>query len=86
MFRSFRLRSLVAIIVVGMAAFTWAGPATHAQEATPAADAASMEGLSYTSLGVLSNLMLPSPADVEVARVGFAPGAGFPFDARSPLA
>src|SRR5512133_157528 len=85
MSRSLRLLSLVAIMVLSLAGLTWAGTVTHAQEATPAADEASMQGLSYTSLGVLPNLPVPSPADVEVARAGFEPGAGFSFDASDPV-
>jgi quercetin dioxygenase-like cupin family protein len=83
MSRSLRLLSL-AVLVVGMAVFAQTSPITRAQESTPAAAEMSMEGLSYTPLGVLTGVALPSPADMEVARVGFEPGAGFPLDPNDP--
>ncbi|MFT4038208.1 MAG: hypothetical protein QM692_08530 [Thermomicrobiales bacterium] len=67
-------------------------PATtpaSAQEATPAASAADtgamvMGGVMFTPLGMAPGVALPAMADLEVARVEFAPGAGFPFDASEP--
>jgi quercetin dioxygenase-like cupin family protein len=60
-----------------------ADPGAVAQEATPSAETG-MEGLTFTLLGIAPGVTLPGAADLEVARVGFAPGAGFPFDASDP--
>jgi quercetin dioxygenase-like cupin family protein len=57
-----------------------------AQDATPAAGEMDMGGLSFTLLGVALGAPLPSTGDLQVARVGFAPGAGFPFDPSDPTA
>ena len=43
-----------------------------------------MEGLTFTLLGLAPGVTLPSAADLQVARAGFDPGAGFPFDASDP--
>lgn len=75
--RSVRLFPLVLVLLLGLAA-VGAG-AVRAQEATPAAGEMSMEGLTFTLLGTASEVTLPSPADLQVARAGFAPGAGFPL-------
>jgi quercetin dioxygenase-like cupin family protein len=81
-----RLLSLVAVMAFGIGAVGWSGPATHAQEATPAAEEGmGMEGLSFTLLGLAPGVALPATADLEVARSTFAPGAGFPFDASDPV-
>jgi quercetin dioxygenase-like cupin family protein len=84
--RSFvhRCRVLLSIFVLllGILALR-AQPVAVAQEATPSAEM-SMEGLTFTLLGIAPGVALPGAADLEVARVGFAPGAGFPFDASDP--
>lgn len=82
---SLRVLSLIVAIAVGMVALTQAGSVTQAQEATAPAGQTAMAGLTYTSLGVLPNLAVPSPTDVEVARGVFAPGAGFGLDASDPV-
>jgi quercetin dioxygenase-like cupin family protein len=76
------LLSVVAVMLLGVLALR-AQPVTVAQEATPSAEM-SLEGLSFTLLGIAPGVTLPGAADLEVARVGFAPGAGFPFDAGDP--
>jgi quercetin dioxygenase-like cupin family protein len=76
------LLSLVALMLLGLLALG-AHPRAAAQEATPSAEM-SMEGLTFTLLGIAPGVTLPGAADLEVARVGFAPGAGFPFDASDP--
>lgn len=43
-----------------------------------------MEGLRFTLLGIAPGVTLPGATDLEVARVGFDPGAGFPFDPGDP--
>ena len=78
------LQSVVTVALLGILALH-AQSVVVAQEATPAADEMGIEGLTYTPLGILANLTLPSPADVEVARTVFAPGAGFSFDASDPF-
>lgn len=86
MHRSWRPFPLVLVLLLGLVA-VGAG-AVRAQEATPAAGEMSMEGLTFTLLGTASEVTLPSPADLEVARAGFAPGAGFPLvptDATSAM-
>jgi quercetin dioxygenase-like cupin family protein len=42
------------------------------------------EGLTFTLLGFADGVKLPGPVAVEVARSGFAPGAGFPFVPGDP--
>ena len=76
------LLSVVVVVLHGSLALT-VQPIAVAQEATPAADEMG-EGLSFTLLGLLPGVSLPSAADLQVARAEFAPGAGFPFDASDP--
>ena len=76
------LLSVVAVVLLGVLALT-AQPVATAQEGTPSAEM-SMEGLTFTLLGVVEGATLHSPADVQVARAGFDPGAGFPIDASDP--
>ena len=73
------LVSVLAVVLLGLVAIE-AQPPVMAQEATPASDEMGMEGLTFALLGIAPGVTLPSAADVEVARVGFAPGAGFPFE------
>ncbi len=81
--RRFRVPlSVVAVVLLGVLALT-AQPVAIAQEGTPSAEM-SMEGLTFTLLGVVEGAPLHSPADVQVARTGFDPGASFPFDASDP--
>jgi quercetin dioxygenase-like cupin family protein len=74
------LMSAAASVITSLLAVQRGG----AQESTPSAGAMSMEGLTFNLLGVAPNVTLPSPADLQIARAGFAPGAGFPFDASDP--
>jgi quercetin dioxygenase-like cupin family protein len=60
-----------------------AQPIAVAQEATPAATEMAGEP-TFTLLGLAPGATLPSPADLQVARVEFPPGVGFPFDASDP--
>ena len=86
MYCSRRLVPLVFVLLAGLIA--GGVGAVRAQEATPAAGEMAMEGLTFTLLGAASAVTLPSPADVQVARAGFAPGAGFPLvplDATSAM-
>ena len=76
------LLSIVVVMLLGGLALR-AQPEAVAQDATPSADM-SMEGLTFTLLGVVPSATLPSPAEMQVARTGFDPGAGFPFDPNDP--
>jgi quercetin dioxygenase-like cupin family protein len=76
------LLSVVAVMLLGLMA-PGAHPRAVAQEATPAAEM-NMEGLTFTLLGIAPGVTLPSAADLEVARVGFDPGAGFSLDPGDP--
>lgn len=78
------LLALVVVLILGASGLT--GPlAARAQDATPATDEGSMDGLSFTLLGIAPGVTLPGTADLQVARAGFEPGAGFPFDASDPV-
>ena len=80
-----RFGALVALIAVLLLGWTTiSGQRVTAQDATPAADEMGMEGLTFTLLGLAPGVTLPGAADLEVARVGFDPGAGFPFDPGDP--
>jgi quercetin dioxygenase-like cupin family protein len=82
--RRFRVfLSVVAIMLLGIV-ITGARPAAVAQEATPASDEMSMEGLTFEPIGFAQGVTLPSPADLSAARAGFEPGAGFPLEASDP--
>ncbi len=76
------LLSVVALTLLGVLALR-AQPVVVAQEATPSAEM-SMEGLTFTLIGIAPGVTLPGAADLEVARVGFEPGAGFPIDPSDP--
>ena len=77
------LLSLVVVVMLGIARLP-GSPAAVAQEATPAAEGMEMGGLTFQPLGFAPGVPLPGTVDLEVARAGFAPGAGFPFDASDP--
>jgi quercetin dioxygenase-like cupin family protein len=77
MHRSWRPFPLVLVLLLGLVVV--GEGAVRAQDATPAAGEMSMEGLTFTLLAAESEVTLPSPADLQVARAGFAPGAGFPL-------
>jgi quercetin dioxygenase-like cupin family protein len=79
-----RCRVLLSVVAVMLGLMApGAHPRAGAQEATPAAEM-SMEGLTFTLIGLAPGVTLPSAADLEVARVGFDPGAGFPLDPGDP--
>ena len=73
---------LFVVMLLGLRALG-AQSVALAQEATPAAEEMA-EGLAFTLLGLAPGVTLPSSADLQVARVEFAPGAGFPFEASDP--
>ena len=82
--RRFRvLLSGVSVLLLGAVAPA-AQPFAVAQEATPAGEEMAPEGLTFEPLGLALGVTLPSTADLTAARVGFEPGAGFPFDASDP--
>jgi hypothetical protein len=68
---------LSVVMLLGLGALG-AQSVALAQEATPAGEEMA-EGLAFTLLGLAPGVTLPSAADLQVARVEFAPGAGFPF-------
>jgi quercetin dioxygenase-like cupin family protein len=80
-----RIGVLVSLVVVGLLGTLalHAQPGALAQEATPAADM-EPEGATFLPLGFASGVMLPSPADMIVARFSLEPGAGFPLEANDP--
>lgn len=92
-----RLFPVLAILILAVGITMLPGwSLVHAQDATPASgDAAldatpasgdmAMDGLSFELLGIAPGVALPAGADLEVARAGFAPGAGFPFDASDQV-
>lgn len=80
--RRFSVLLSIVVLLLGVLALR-AQPVAVAQEATPSAEM-DMEGLTFTLLGIAPGVTLPGAADLEVARVGFAPGAGFPFDPGDP--
>jgi quercetin dioxygenase-like cupin family protein len=84
MLRSWRLIPLALALLGGLVA--GGAGAVRAQDATPAAGEMSTEGLTFTLLGIATDVALPSSGVVQVARAGFAPGAGFPFDPANPTA
>ena len=82
--RRFRvLRSVGVVLLVGMATMG-AQPVALAQEATPAADEFMPEGITFAPLAFAPGLALPAPGDLDVARVSFDPGTGFPIEAGDP--
>ncbi len=75
---------LVFVVMLGVSGMT-GSPVVRAQDATPASGEMSMEGLTFTLLGIAPGVTLPATADLQVARAAFEPGAGFPFDASDPV-
>jgi quercetin dioxygenase-like cupin family protein len=79
-----RMRSLVVVVLVGVAAAFGSG-AARAQDATPTAGGvAAPVGVAFQPLGVAAGVTLPVPADLTMARAGFDPGATFAFEASDP--
>ena len=72
-----RLRVLASVVLFSLVLGGGVG-STRAQEATPAA------GGAFQMLGLATGVLLPSPADLVLARVGFNPGESFSFDASDP--
>lgn len=75
---------LVFVVMLGTAGITGSS-VVRAQDATPASGEMSMQGLTFTLLGLAPGVMLPAPADLQVARAEFEPGAGFPIDPNDPV-
>lgn len=76
------LLSAVVVVLLGVVG-VGARPVAVAQEATPAGE--EMAGLTFEPIGAAQGVALPGTADLEAARVGFEPGAGFPFDPSDPV-
>ncbi len=74
------LLSVIAVVLLGIVALG-AQPRVFAQEATPAADESTEEGLTYEPVAFATGVEVASPADLAVFRIGFDPGAGFPLEA-----
>jgi quercetin dioxygenase-like cupin family protein len=81
--RALRVVPLVVLLVVSLLGSLGIG-SVRAQDATPKAGMMAPEGVTFTPLGVVPGVTLPSPVDLTVARATFAPGAGFPFDPSDP--
>jgi quercetin dioxygenase-like cupin family protein len=77
------LLSIFTVLLLGVVVLS-AQPFALAQEATPAGEEMMPEGLTFEPFGLGLGVTLPSSADLTAARVGFEPGAGFPFDASDP--
>jgi quercetin dioxygenase-like cupin family protein len=75
---------LVFVLLLGIVGLH-GSPAVRAQDATPASDDMSMEGLTFTLLGIAPSVSMSPTVDLQVARAEFEPGAGFPFDASDPV-
>ena len=80
------LLSVVVVMLVGVVAFG-IRPVVMAQEATPAAeDELIPEGITFDEIlgyGVAETLPA-APAEIALFRIGFEPGATFPFDPGDP--
>ena len=74
------LLSLMGAVLVGTLA-SQTPPGAIAQEATPAAG----EGVTFEAVAFASSIPLPAAGDLSVARIGFAPGTGFPMAATDPV-
>ena len=85
MSRTRQMLSVVAVVLLGLVAVSWSGPA-RAQDATPAADEGMMmqEGVSFELITLASGVRAFDPADLVVVRIGLEPGAVSTFDANDP--
>ena len=85
MSRTRQMLSIFAVLLLGLVAISWSGPA-RAQDATPAADEGMMmqEGVSFELLTLASGVSAFDPADLIVVRIGLEPGAVSTFDADDP--
>lgn len=81
-----RVLSIVAIMMLGLAASSWSSTATRAQEASPAAGDTTEEMGSFDPVGFAQGVALPDPADIFVVRLGLGPGESFPLEASDPSA
>ena len=75
--------SLVAVMLLGFVAFG-VPPAALAQEATPAAEGFTEEGVTFEPLALATELTFPATGELSISRVSFDPGAGFPIDEGDP--
>lgn len=80
-----RAIALLSVALVGLVGFAALGAA---QEGTPAAEEEGMpEGITFEFLGLGEAPALPTgPLDLQLFRIGLAPGAGFPLDPADPAA
>src|SRR5262245_45889302 len=79
--RPSRVLPLVLALIFGLAALT-AG-VVRAQEATPAGPPTEA-GVTFTPLGFVPGVTLPSSADLIAVRINIDPGAVSPLDASDP--
>jgi len=76
---------LSALALAAAVGGAWLGPGVLAQEATPTAEEAIPEGVSFEGLGFLVAAELPpAPAEIALFRIGLAPGAVFPIEEEDP--
>src|SRR5687768_1715182 len=73
------------LLLIGLLAVAWTGARTLAQEATPRAGGMPA-GVSLEVVGVAHGVEQPSPADLMVLRLGFAPGTTARFAGPNQLA
>jgi quercetin dioxygenase-like cupin family protein len=78
-----RLLFVATLIMLGFVALP-AQPAAVAQEATPAADAMMMEGITFEPVSLALGLEAPNPVDVFLARITLEPGVVLPSDENDP--
>ena len=78
-----RLGLLLTLMSVGLMGTLAAPtpPVAIAHEATPATQPA----VTFEAVAFASGIPLPATGDVSVARIGFAPGTGFPMAATDPV-
>jgi len=78
------LFSAAVLVLVGLALAGSLLVGTAAQDATPAADGSSPEGVTFEPLALAPALALPNPGDLVLVRIGLEPGAALPSDPADP--
>jgi quercetin dioxygenase-like cupin family protein len=82
--RRFSVLLSLMVVVLFVTLGLHSQPIAVAQEATPAAEGFTEEGITFEPLALATELTFPATGELSISRVSFDPGAGFPIEEGDP--